>query len=556
MKKIILTFIVAALSLTSVFAQILEDRNTLLVSFRAGTSRLRIEEIQRTYQPSQISILPNTGVQIWTFEPSQFPIWVGNTPLSDIIKVSGHVRGNSEVSSDPNYITLNEALPNDPNVACGLGLLPECKSYPLDICRQRGNNPILVAVTDCGIAGSYNFERNRSVSFYTRPAHTWFSNKIWRNSETWDGLDNDNNGYKDDFRGWNWTTMNRSSFGDYLNIDDNGHGTHVSGIVAQILDLAQSNQVQLMNLKTQDKNGEGSLLSLVMAIDYAVGKKVNIMNLSLSYEGKKRDCDRSVVKAIMEKAGEICNMLFVVAAGNSESEKTFDLDDSKLDYTYFPAYFNNDNMIVVGGSTCEGRRWRYSNYGVTSVDIAAPAELVFSSILESCAYKNGTSMAAPFVTATAALIGSKQRVWNWQQAKEMILSTATHPIGDSPILYNQIWYNQSVTRAILNIPAALSCRPIRSKENNSTPNELITNTLSVLPNPFVDRVEIKINCDTDAIAELSIQNAFGQVIFNEKRVCQIGENRFEWQSGEALKGIYMVKVQLPNQVLAQKIVKQ
>jgi subtilisin family serine protease len=567
MKKVILTFIATVLFLTISFAQELADKNTIIVSFRPGTTAERIQEIQLKYfNPeqirTQIRVLPYTGIQIWTFNPG------GNT-----IEISGNIGSNTEVSSDPNYLTQNEMLSNDPNGNCNAGLLPKCPEYLSNICAQSGKFKVLVAVADAGIAGTFTAATKTGTcpnTFTPSSIHTWFPGKIWKNDlETKTpcaNKDMDGNYYKEDYAGWNWSDNKNN------NIDDNDHGSHVSGIVAQLLDLASNTQVQIMNLKTQNSKGTGSLLSLVQAIDYAVGKKVNIMNLSLSYVGAKVNCDKnkSVIKAIIDSARTRGNMLFVVAAGNNN----LDLDDPKCSTAAFPAYFKQccPNMIVVGGSTCSGAKTCLSNYGNLSVDIAAPSDLVMSSVIKGCAYKSGTSMAAPFVTATAALIGSKQAIWDWQTVKKNILSTVSRPqnaiqpvcaklITESvcpkqPVTQWQWNKESSTTGGILNIPAALACNIKRSKSDNLNANTLIINDLIAMPNPFTDLVQMKITSESETMAELWIYNAYGQIVLNQKMNCQLGENIFEWQAEDAQSGIYVAKVQLANQVLTRKILKQ
>jgi hypothetical protein len=573
MKKIILTFIVAALSLATSHAQTIElaDLNTLLVLFASGTSQTLIDAKKIYYRVTHEEILPNTGVRIWTI---QLPVPIGTDTLYTIIDVSNHANSNTQASiwkTSSNIATQSVApakgdtTPIKPdNIARGTGFN----------CPLNNRYPIIVGIADCGFS-----DVNNTGRFYNNPSHDdLFINKIWNN---WDeftdnrGIDDDGNGYANDYIGWNWTyrdpnmVSNRNVYmttnGNNIPRDDHeySHGTRINGIIASFLNPTRFNQVRLMNLKTQDSRGQGSMKSLIKAIDYAMGKDVKIMNLSLQYKGLKADENLSILKAVIELARLQNDMLFVVAAGNRVVDGVGDgrdLDDNSL-YTIYPAYFKNSNIIVVAATTSTGEKAAFSNYGATSVDIAANGSSVYSATRYG--FNNhpdsssGTSFATAFVTATAALIGNN-RPWSSSEVKRIILNTASQPAAPNATA----WNNKSVTQKILNFHAALRCVPRGRGDVLSEFAKLNTGSietaelLTAFPNPFSDMAQIKITTEKDVEATLTIQNAYGQVVLNQKMVLKGGENVFEWQANEAVKGIYIVKVQLDSQTLTQKIVKQ
>ncbi len=90
-------------------------------------------------------------------------------------------------------------------------------------------------------------------------------------------------------------------------------------------------------------------------------------------------------------------MLFVAAAGNHGRDTDVD--------PYYPASYDLPNVVAVAATTNEDSLWRSSNYGATSVDLAAPGEFVYSTIPGAMyAFRSGTSMATPHASGAAALV--------------------------------------------------------------------------------------------------------------------------------------------------------
>ncbi|MEN9609423.1 MAG: hypothetical protein RLZZ628_237 [Bacteroidota bacterium] len=526
MKKATYFILLTLFSIRQLTAQKLDNivnSNILLVRFDPAASQTQRIALQNLYQAKEIAVLKNIGINVWQISlPVRLP---NGTLLSTMIDVSNNANGTGTVvTSDPDYGMDNEP-PLDPTTLSEVAPspLPDCPTY-LNGCNIKSSNPVVVAVIDCGIAGTYS-----GGKFV--PRHALFTNKIWSNRTELDNrLDDDQNGYIDDVAGWNWVSNNN------LNIDDNNHGSHVSGIIAQV--TANNPNITMMNLKTQDARGSGSLRSILSAIDYAAGQKVKIINLSLSRSTRKSINNKSILTEVVNTLGQ--NMLFVVAAGNA----TMNLDDNSA--IPFAALSNSPNVIIVGASNCNGEKAAFSNFGGKSVHIAAPGVRVRSALMNGgYGYMNGTSMATPFVTATAALLGTKL-TWNPSAIKDIILRTGTP---------NATWQNLSLTGSVLNIGRALGC--IKSKDIN---NDLLLNDniegLTVVPNPFEERVQIQLKSMESATAQLLIQNTVGQMVYNQNVILQKGDNQLEWLANAVPKGIYLVQIKCADTLLTQKIVKQ
>lgn len=229
----------------------------------------------------------------------------------------------------------------------------------------------------------------------------------------------------------------RDLAGNYLNIegydfanrdsdplDDNGHGTAVAGIIGAAGDNGLGIagvcwNVRLIALKIFDENGIGSTSNIIEAAQYAVALKkehnVNLKVLNMSFDGG--GFSQAEVDAL--KALQAADILVVAAAGNegTDNDKT----------PQYPASYDVDNIISVAATDYSDRLAYFSSYGVKSVDIAAPGQMILSTYTpynESYQVESGTSMAAPQVAGVAALVASENPVYGYRETKEAILQGA------------------------------------------------------------------------------------------------------------------------------------
>jgi len=281
------------------------------------------------------------------------------------------------------------------------------KNYPLS---KEETRTIVVAVIDTGI--DYRHPDLRD-NMWTNP------NEIPDN-----GIDDDGNGYIDDIHGWDFYNNDatichyvETANGYAVNPDDNdNHGTHIAGIIAAaannsigISGVASNVNIKIMSLKIHGgSTSSGSVANAIKAIHYAESMGADICNLSwgtLNYS-------QSLELTIRESS-----MLFVTAAGNNgiNSNST----------PMFPASLRLPNLISVAYITSDGVLAEDSNYGVSTVDIAAPGSDIYSTLVGGYGYSSGTSMAAPHITGLAAMIYAYQENIYPAQAKELIINSLT-----------------------------------------------------------------------------------------------------------------------------------
>ena len=296
------------------------------------------------------------------------------------------------------------ALFNDPAISQAWGLKKSDAARAWTV--SRSSHDIVVAVIDTGIDVKHEDLRN---NLWKNPGETGLDSH-GRDKAT-NGIDDDGNGYVDDVYGWNFVSQNNNL------TDNHGHGTHIAGIIGAeagngkgIIGIAP--EVSLMILKYYDPKvpSTDNLKNTVNAIKYAIKMGAQIINYSgggLEFSQEEHDA----VSEAMKKG-----ILFVAAAGNERS-------NSDRNH-YYPADYHLTNIISVTAYDPSVEVLSSSNYGIETVDIAAPGQNILSTLPgNSYGYMTGTSQATAFVTGAAALIMSHQPNFKIDDVKKYILKT-------------------------------------------------------------------------------------------------------------------------------------
>ena len=283
-----------------------------------------------------------------------------------------------------------------------LNIIPAWEQYDSS---EEEKREVVVAIIDTGVD----------------TAHPDLEGALWTNPGEIpdDGVDNDGNGYIDDIHGWNFY-MDQTSL---CSGNEDSHGTHTAGIIAAgregggVSGIAGGSQVKVMVLKALGgPMGIGSPESIVKAIRYAEANGASICNLSLGTTRYYENLDQAIRDS---------NMLFVIAAGNGDDGGSgMDTDATPV----YPASLPYDNIISVASLNYDGALAQSSNYGASSVDLAAPGSYILSTVPgESYAFYSGTSMAAPMVTGAAALLYSYRTDLELKDIRQALLDTV-HPL--------------------------------------------------------------------------------------------------------------------------------
>ena len=226
--------------------------------------------------------------------------------------------------------------------------------------------------------------------------------------------------HPNDFIGWNFVDNTNDPF------DDNGHGTHVAGIIG-----AMGNNgigvtgidwnVQLMDLKFLDAQATGDTDSAIAAVNYAVAHGARISNNSWG----GGNFDPALQSAIQRARAH--GDIFVAAAGNGPLGGTGGNNDLVPEY---PAGYSADNVVSVAATDRNDQLASFSNYGLRTVDLAAPGVDILSTTPHTAAapdgtysYFSGTSMAAPQVTGALALVEALHPDWGYARVIQQVLDT-------------------------------------------------------------------------------------------------------------------------------------
>ena len=254
-------------------------------------------------------------------------------------------------------------------------------------------------------------------------------------ADWFDTIDQDGNGYLNDLFGWDFHNNDDNP------MDDHFHGTHVAGTIGAI---ANNNwdtdgtryesrgvtgvawEVSLMGLKFLDAAGRGFTSSAILALDYAVSKGVRISNNSWGGSGN----DLALFDAIGRAAD--AGHLFVAAAGNGDwLGRPLNNDVTP----HYPSNFDVDNILAVAATNSRDRFASFSNYGATTVDLAAPGVGIWSTVPVSLDFDgtvdgltaiSGTSMATPHVAGTAALMLAANPNLTALEIKQILMDTADY----------------------------------------------------------------------------------------------------------------------------------
>jgi subtilisin family serine protease len=375
--------------------------------------------------------------------------------------------------AEPNYVAHSVLTPNDPYFATSGAWGQSFRDLwglqninaPTAWNTTQGSG-VVVAVVDTGI--DYN--------------HPDIAANVWQNpgevgldaqghDKRTNGIDDDNNGQVDDWRGYNFAYLTNDPN------DDFGHGTHVAGTIAAIANngigiVGVAPQAKVMAVKGLDGSGSGTFAELANAVHYAAFNGARVINASW---GALTNAQSQTLLDAIAYAHDTKGAVFVASAGNDAS------DVGTQGNGFFPA--SARNAITVSAFTHLDALAYFSNFG-EKIDVAAPGggdtdptgaifdpQYSVLSLLAQNANANisqngqldiggsylriaGTSMAAPHVSGAAALLFAKFPSWSPEQVRQALRKGATD-VGPPGFDFNS-GYGRIDAAASLAQPAPLA----------------------------------------------------------------------------------------------------
>ncbi len=424
----------------------------LLVKFKKGVNSALVAENTEKFGANLLETLGDTN-------------WVRVKLPQDLSveqAIKEYLQSGEIESVQPNYYYHLQATPNDSQFGSLYGMTKISAPTAWDL--TTGNANTVVAVIDTG-------------SKYT---HEDLAANIWTNSGEINnnGVDDDGNGFVDDFYGYDFF------YNDSNPLDENGHGTHVSGTIGAVgnnaLGVVGVNwNVRIMTIKIYDNDGYGTTAAmLINAYNYVrlmKNRGINIRVTNNSYSGCDEACGYDqATKDALDALGD-AGVLNVFAAGN---------DARNIDFNQaFPASYTSPGIVTVASSNSTDDRSGFSNWGVTSVDIAAPGSGILSTVMSAGNYGtlSGTSMASPHTAGAAALLSSYNPNLSVASLKATLMNSAD--------ILSQ-WNGFVKSRGRLNIANALQnqtvCSFSLSSNSLSVPTKGGTFSVNVTASPNCD----------------------------------------------------------------------
>ena len=403
MKKLIFIFILL-ISSSLIFAQEMYHTNAIYVKYTDSRgAKLQSNSSQYTITPAFDLRRYNLGnhsrlADSLLYELGKIQKLKFNYPIDPVKMANLFAKKRGVEYAEPipkSYIFANETNDPDLNQLYHLYLIKAFDAWKL-----MTGDTVLIGIVDTGI--DFDHEDLKNQVWYN-PGEQ--GKDEFGNDKSTNGIDDDNNGFVDDWRGWDFGSEsgfdNDPSYGG-------DHGVHVSGIAAAQVNnnigiAGVSPLAKILPVKIGPDFGlDNSVYNEFDGLLYAAMMGADVINCSWGSTGFSQS-NALVVKAVTELGA-----LIVSAAGNNNRNQTF-----------YPASY--DGVLSVASSADDDVRSGFSNYN-TRVDISAPGTFIYSTLPNNkYDYKSGTSMASPVAAGAAAVLRSQFPDYTAQQIKSLII---------------------------------------------------------------------------------------------------------------------------------------
>ncbi|MTB50151.1 S8 family peptidase [Lewinella sp. W8] len=481
----------------------------LIFDFSDAASTEDKEIIRQRLRAERVESCVCDRLELWKLPGGNFFDPVSGEILGDpgeiLERVLGSDSGGTVDGVDLNYLNFNE-LDLNPD-------LPNLPLTPLDI-DHLGPAPtdaIKVAILDTGL----DFD------------HPDLTDYLYRNDDALGDLaDDDADCLVDNVIGWNFVDGNNNPF------DDNSHGTHVSGIVAENLKECAGCSFQLIPYKTHDSRGVGSLFNTACAtLHAAIYEEVAVINASWGFYGT----GSTILGNAIDTAASY-GVLVTAAAGNDSLNLVADAQ--------YPATFPLDNVLAVGTQMMDAdgnlTKAEFTNYNPDFVDVFTDGIMINSTVPDDArADKTGTSMSTPAAAAAAAMYTCEAGK-DFAQTRAYLLSTATKfpaELGpyvlDGNLLYLDTFCTTSVEDMSPTTPAAFV----------------------ISPNPIEEIIQVRILQALPG-ANFRVYDMAGRLVTETGGLSPLTGDTVSIDIRNEPPGLYLLSVRLAGRLWVERLVKR
>lgn len=323
-----------------------------------------------------------------------------------------------------------------------------------------GNGQTVVAVIDTGFGLNHEDLQNNWYANSGETGMTQSTDRCWSGSpqsKVTNNCDDDNNGYKDDWRGWNFFAGTNNPMTGQTNPTGAAvaHGTEVAGLVGaagnNAMGIATINwNTKIMPLQVLSDDGPGYTSDVAAAIYYAVDKKVDVINLSLG---------GGIFDPALKEATDYAyahKVPVVAAAGNCGTGTESGCQAYPAGSISYPAL--NDHVIAVGATTVNDKRASFSSYG-PALDVVAPGSGTIvsptwtpangTSLYSGALY--GTSYSSPQVASLVSLLKAIRPSSSVEDVTALLAGSATK----LPVMNGAV-YTTELGHGVVNAGAAVT----------------------------------------------------------------------------------------------------
>jgi len=301
-----------------------------------------------------------------------------------------------------------------------------------------GSSSITIAIIDGGVEWSHP---DLSANIWTNPGESGSGRET-------NGVDDDGNGYIDDYHGWDFGVGDNNPNDDALG---SGHGTCCAGIAAAVANntigvAGIAGNCKIMPLKAANASGKLYYSYVNNAIYYAADNGANVISMSLGSSSQDPSNQTACTYAwnkgvvVLAATGNYNKSSISYPAGNSNViavGAASPCGDRKRSSSN-PSELNLGVSADPNGVTCDNEVWWGSNYGSATQDAADAVDVIAPTIMPTTdrvgsngyqtgdyeLYFNGTSCATPYAAGVCALIFSKYPTWTAQQVRDRLFNTA------------------------------------------------------------------------------------------------------------------------------------